>query len=134
MTPAGGSTADVLSRAIGASVELRDRGPDEAQVLAPFRFPDGDHLVIYLRRLGDQRCAFSDAGHTYMHLSYSIDVDALRSGPEAARVQSVLSRFGVRDDDGELFASTDEQALATTFLGYVQALIGISDLAAKRTM
>lgn len=131
MTPADPSTAAVLSEALGAPVQLRDSGGQGSQVLAPLSFPDGDHLVIYLRRLPARRYRFSDGGHTYMHLSYGIDVDAFRSGPQAARARSLLSLAGVRDDDGELSAQADERSLAATFLEYAQVLIEVSALAAK---
>jgi len=125
---ANGSAADALSRAVGAAVELRPSARDEQQVLAPFRFPDGDHFVIYLRDLPDGRYELSDGGHTYMHMSYAMDVDALQSGPRAALLEGALSNFGVEDREGELASVTDEDSLGASFLEYVQALIQVSDL------
>ncbi len=123
-----GSTADALSHAVGAAVVLRPSGKGRQQVLAPFRFPDGDHFVIYLRELADGRHEFSDGGHTYMHMSYAMDVDALQSGPRAALLEGALSSFGVEDREGELAAVTDQDSLGASFLEYVQALIQVSDL------
>ena len=123
-----GGMAATLSDAVGSAVRLRPSGTDEDQVLAPFRFPDGDHFVIYLRRLADGRLELTDAGHTFMHMSYEMDVDALFSGPRAALLDGALARFGIEDREGELATTTDPARLGASFLEYVQALIQVSDL------
>ena len=123
-----GRVAEALSGAVGAAVTLRPSGTDEDQVLAPFRFPDGDHFVIYLRRLAEGRFEFSDGGHTFMHMSYEMDVDALFSGPRAGLLEGALGRFGIEDREGELATTTDRERLGPAFLEYVQALIQVSDL------
>ncbi len=125
---ANGWAAEKLSDAVGSAVSLRPSGINEDQVLAPFRFPDGDHFVIYLRRLQSGELELADGGHTYMHMSYEMDVDALSAGRRAAFLEGALGRFGIEDRDGELATRTNADRLGASFLEYVQTLIQVSDL------
>lgn len=83
---------------------------------------------MYLRRLDDGRFELTDGGHTFMHMSYSMDVDSLLSGNRARLLEGALARFGVEDRDGELVSATHQDSLGSAFLEYVQALIQVSDL------
>ena len=54
---------------VSEKVCLAAEGLDRYRVLTPFRFDDGDHLAIVLKRDGDE-WILSDEAHTYMHLTY----------------------------------------------------------------
>jgi len=101
---------------------------EEARVDTPFRFNDGDNLVIRLRRLRDGGFEWTDLGHTFMHLSYSMDVDALLQGPRAVTLTDALRRLDVEDRDGELVLAASEAALGSSLLLFAQALVQVADL------
>lgn len=117
-----------LSNAVGAEVRLEPVSETESRVFTPFRFPDGDHLVVRLQRAGQERWAWTDTGHTFMHLSYDMDVDALDSGPRARLLEETLRRFGVEDRGGELVLESSRELLGGSLLQFAQALIQVSDL------
>jgi hypothetical protein len=60
-------------------IRLVSEGMNRYQVLTPFQFEDGDHLVIVLKQ-ENSHWLLSDEGHTYMHLTYSLDEKDLRRG------------------------------------------------------
>src|ERR1700733_10273351 len=82
-------------------IGLQQEGEDRFLVLTPFRFDDGDHFAITLKREGEG-WILSDEASTLMHLSYWLDDKALESGNRREIVESSLAGFGVRSRDGEL--------------------------------
>jgi hypothetical protein len=60
-------------------IRLVSEGMNRYQVFTPFQFEDGDHLVIVLKQ-ENSHWLLSDEGHTYMHLTYSLDEKDLRRG------------------------------------------------------
>lgn len=117
-----------LTATIGAGVELRQIDSRETQVIVPFEFADGDGLVIRLRSLGDERWEWTDVGHTFMHLSYILDLDTLESGPRAETLTSVKRRFDIEDRDGELVRPSSSATLGEDLFRFSQALIEVADL------
>lgn len=117
-----------LTATIGAGVELRAIDTRETQVIVPFEFADGDGLVIRLRRLDNERWEWTDMGHTYMHLSYIMDLDTLTTGPRAETLESVKKRFDIEDRDGELVRASDPATLGEDLFRFSQALIEVADL------
>lgn len=69
-----------LARTVGSSVEIEPINEHESRVSTAFQFADGDHLVTRLRRVDGDRYEWTDLGHTFMHLSYGLDVDSLEEG------------------------------------------------------
>ena len=66
------NTEDLLvsfKKAVCDAVEIVPRG-NKYVVQVPFTFADGDHYVVMLAQEGD-RWVLTDAGHTFMHLSYT---------------------------------------------------------------
>ena len=57
---------------VSAQVRVLPDGRDRFRVFTPFRFDDGDHIAIVLKK-EQGRWLLSDGGHTYMHLTYDID-------------------------------------------------------------
>ena len=70
-------------------VRLDSEGKDRFRVFTPFRFSDGDHLVIVLKKAGPQ-WLLSDEGHTFMHLSYDLDVADLQRGNRRKLIDKAL--------------------------------------------
>jgi hypothetical protein len=120
--------AGTLSDAVGAEVRVESLGARETRVFVPFEFPDGDRLVIRLRQRGDGDYEWTDTGHTFMHLSYDLDVDALDSGNRKTLLESIEQRAGVEEREGELVLPTRADILAGDLFQFVQALLQISDL------
>ena len=68
-------TIDTIERdfrkKLSEKVRLVPEGVNRYRVLTPFRFDDGDHFVIVLKRDADQ-WTLSDEAHIYMRLTYDI--------------------------------------------------------------
>lgn len=116
-----------LRESVAAQVELREGGDNLYRVLTPFRFDDGDHFVIVLRRDGSQ-WTLSDEGHTYMHLTYHIDERDLRRGTRQKVISDALALFDVEDRGGELRLNVSGGQYGDALCAFVQALIKISDV------
>lgn len=116
-----------FSEKVSAQVRLAAEGVDRYRVFTPFRFNDGDHLAIVLRRTG-ARWALSDEAHTYMHLTYGMDEQDLRRGARQTIISDALSVFGVEDRDGELVLDVPDERYGDALFSFVQALLRIADV------
>lgn len=117
-----------LSQALGAVVEVERVTDDESRVFAPFTFPDGDQLVIRARQLPEGGLEWTDVGHTFMHLSYWMDVETLGKGARGRLLDQTIGRFGAQDRDGELVLPTNGDDLGSSFLRFAQFLTHVADL------
>ena len=116
-----------FSEKVSAKVRLAAEGVDRYRVFTPFRFSDGDHLAIVLRRTGT-RWVLSDEAHTYMHLTYGMDEQDLRRGARQTIISDALSVFGVEDRDGELVLDVPDERYGDALFSFVQALLRIADV------
>ena len=112
---------------VSAQVRLMAEGTDRYRVFTPFRFDDGDHLSIVLKRIGEQ-WTLSDEAHTYMHLTYDIDEQDLHRGTRQKIISNALSVFQVEDCDGELVADVTDQQYGDALYSFIQALLKITDV------
>jgi hypothetical protein len=103
------------SPTVGAEVRVEPLDAREARVLVPFEFPDGDRLVIRLRQHSDADFEWTDTGHTFMHLSYDLDIDALESGNRKSLLESIEQRAGIEERSGELVLPTARMSSPATF-------------------
>ena len=62
-----------FQESVSAGVRIVADGADRFRVLTPFRFDDGDHLVIVLKKDGGAGWVLSDEAHTFMHLAQDGD-------------------------------------------------------------
>jgi len=125
------ATSDIerdLREKVCASVSLFQEGIGRFRVLSPFVLDDGDHLSIVLRREGE-RWVFADEGHTYMHLTYSIDEGDLHKGNRQKIIANTLSQFRVEDRDGELILPVEAAEYGNSLYSFVQAILKVSDVA-----
>lgn len=88
-----------LQQKVAAGIRLVSEGADRYRVLTPFQLDDGDHLSIVLKKEGN-KWSFSDEAHTYMHLSYDIEVADLHKGTRQKIISNALAMFGVDDRSG----------------------------------
>lgn len=116
-----------LRAKVADTISLFADGRERYRVFTPFSFDDGDSLVILLVR---QRGAwvFTDEGHTFMHLSYSIDEKSLHSGTRQKIIDATLSMFGIEDNGGVLTIEARDDELGESLAGFIQALLRISDV------
>ena len=112
---------------VSEKVGLVSEGLNRYRVLTPFRFGDGDHLVIVLKRDGD-RWMLSDEAHTYMHLTYEMDERDLHRGTRQTIISNTLSVFEIQDRAGELVLSIPGERYGDALYSFAQALLKISDV------
>lgn len=115
--------------AVASSVKLLPQGVDRYQIFTPFHFDDGDHFVITLRKDDDGDFILSDEGHTYMHLSYNLDVSSLKDGTRNQIIEGALEKYKVTESAGKIFAKiNDIENAGNVFYGFIQCLLSITDI------
>lgn len=108
-------------------IQLESEGFNRARVITPFRFDDGDHLVIILKK-EDNRWILTDEGHTYMHLTYKLDEQELQQGTRREIIESTLSVYDIVDKNGELISAIKEMEFGNALYSYIQGLLKITDV------
>ena len=112
---------------VSAKVRVLPDGRDRFRVFTPFRFDDGDHIAILLKK-EQGRWLLSDGGHTYMHLTYDIDDQLLQSGTRKQIISKALSMFDVEDRGGELIREVSDGDYGEALYDFAQALLRIADV------
>jgi hypothetical protein len=124
-------TTDAIEREFKQKVceELRlaEEGKDRFRIFTPFRFDDGDHLAIVLKREKNQ-WLLSDEGHTYMHLTYRFNESDLESGTRKEIIENSLSEFQVENRYGEFIVKIEQGEYGDALYRFAQALLRISDV------
>jgi hypothetical protein len=121
------SIKEEFRRRVSEQIDLEPQGADRFVVMTPFRFEDGDHFAIALKREGDG-WILTDEASTMMHLSYWLDTDAIESGNRKQIVDNSLSTFAVENRDGELVIPVSESRFGDALFDFVQALIKVTDI------
>jgi hypothetical protein len=96
-------------------------------VFTPFRFEDGDHFGIVLKREGEG-WILSDEASTLMHLSYWLDEDDVESGNRQEIIEGSLSEFSVENRQGELVIPISGVNFGDALFNFVQALTKVTDV------
>ena len=106
-------------------INLSQEGLNRFIVFNPFMFDDGDHLVVLLKGK-EGKWLFSDEGHTFMHISYDdIDID---KGTRKKIIDTVLPRYGIKNDEGELISEVPDNQFGDALYSYLQGLIKVTDI------
>lgn len=113
---------------VSSEVELMAEGIDRYQVFTPFRFDDGDHLAIVLKKHQGTHWVLSDEANTYMRLTYEIDEKDLGRGTRKKIIDNALSMFQVEDFDGELLIDVNDGQYGDALYSFIQALLKITDV------
>ena len=114
---------------INKAVRVIPEGDNRYQIFTPFHFDDGDHFVIILKRDDKGKWIITDEGHTYMHMSYKIDLSSLAHGARNAIIERALEKYGVEEQEGQIFTRIDDFTNAgNIFYNFVQCLINITDV------
>ena len=112
---------------VSAKVRVLPDGMDRFRVFTPFRFDDGDHITIVLKK-EQASWVLSDEGHTYMHLTYDISEKKLFSGTRHQIILNALSTFKVEDRFGELIFKIRDARFGDALYSFAQALVRIGDV------
>jgi hypothetical protein len=113
---------------VSEKIRLEPEGKNRYRVFTPFRFDDGDHLAIVLRKNGSN-WELSDEGHTLMHLSYRIETaDLNKDGNRRKLINKALARFDIKNDEGELVCKVDHGQYGDALFSFVQGLIQVFDV------
>jgi hypothetical protein len=118
---------DEFRRRVCEQIDLAPQGEGRFVVATPFRFEDGDHFSIVLKREGSG-WILTDEASTLMHLSYWLDTDALESGNRKQIVDNSLSTFSVQNRDGEFVVPVAEDRFGDALFDFVQALTKVTDV------
>lgn len=116
-----------IKEKISDQVHLIQEGVERYRVFTPFKFDDGDHLAIVLKR-DMLNWTLSDEGHTYMRLTYDITEDDLFRGTRQRIISDALSSFQTEDRDGELILVVPGSEYGNALFSFVQALLKIADI------
>jgi hypothetical protein len=108
-------------------IDLRAEGEGRFLVTTPFRFEDGDHFGIVLKR-ENGGWLLTDEATTLMHLSYQLDDQDLEAGNRGEIIENCLEGFSVRNRDGELVIPIAEDRFGDALFSFIQALTKVSDV------
>src|SRR5665647_1482450 len=79
---------------ISREISLEEEGLNRFRIFNPYEFDDGDHFSIFLKK-DNGNWKFTDEAHTIMHLSYDMDVSALKKeGTRQKILTNIISNFG----------------------------------------
>jgi len=117
-----------FNKKVSKQIQLREDGVRRFRVFTPFRFDDGDHLVIVLRENEFGKWELTDNGHTFMHLSYKLDEKSLEEGTRNRIIIRTLAEFGVSDTEGKLVIEIEDEKYGNTLYDFIQAIMRINDV------
>ena len=112
---------------VSAKIRVLPDGKDRFRVFTPFRFDDGDHITIVLKK-EQTGWVLSDEGHTYMHLTYDISERKLFRGTRHQIILNALSTFKVEDRFGELIFQVKDARFGDALYAFAQALVKMGDV------
>ena len=112
---------------VSAEIRVIPDGRDRFRVFTPFRFDDGDHITVVLKK-EQAGWVLSDEGHTYMHLTYDISEKKLFSGTRHQIILNALSTFKVEDRYGELMLEVKDARFGDALYAFGQALVKMGDV------
>lgn len=111
-------------------VSLRLRKDGRITVSTPFRFPDGDALLMIAEPTATGGVRLSDFGHTLMHLSYSMDVDDIMNpGNRNELFSKILLDHGVAFKNGAFYTEVAVKEIGKAVFSLGQALIQVKEQA-----
>lgn len=116
-----------FKKKVCSQIELLKEGINRYRVSNPFIFEDGDHLVVMLKH-ENKRWILTDEGHTFMHLSYELDIKDLQKGTRRDIIENALSNYNIRNKEGELTLYIRDEEFGDSLFSFVQALLKISDV------
>lgn len=118
-----------LCTSLCKEVGLYPRHDNRVIVDTPFRFPDGDSLLILAEPISTGGLRLSDCGHTLMHLSYSMDVDDIaKPGNRNELFQRIINENGLSFESGQIFVDVSSDDIGRAVFRLGQAISQIFDI------
>ena len=121
------SVRDDFKSRVCEQIDVQQEGISRFRVFTPFRFEDGDHFSIVLKREGES-WILSDEANTLMHLSYWLEEEDIESGNRQEIIQGSLASFSVENRRGELVSHVSEGQFGDALFNFVQALAKVTDI------
>ena len=121
------SIKEDFKRRVCDQVDLQVEGEGHLVVFTPFRFEDGDHFRIVLKK-ENGLWILTDEANTLMHLSYELDEQDLDSGNRADIIEGSLAGFSVKNRGGELIIPVSDDRFGDALFSFVQALTKVTDV------
>ncbi|OHB39774.1 MAG: hypothetical protein A2Y09_08685 [Planctomycetes bacterium GWA2_39_15] len=116
-----------FKKKISEKIEIFHEGKERFRIFTPFMFADGDHLVSVLKK-SHKGWVITDEAHTYMHLSYELDMKDLERGTRQKIISSTLSMFDLEEDDGEILVNVEDDMYGDAFYNFIQGILKITDV------
>jgi len=121
------SIRDDFRKRVCEQIDLQQEGENRFRILTPFRFEDGDHFAVVLKR-EQGRWILTDEANTLMHLSYWIDDKDIDTGNRREIIEGSLAGFSVENREGELVIPIADDKFGDALFDFVQALAKVSDV------
>ena len=118
---------DEFKKKVSEKVELIPEGKDRFRILMPFMFSDGDHLVSVLKK-SHKGWVISDEAHTYMHLSYELDMASLNTGTRQKIISASQSMFNLEENNGEIMMTVEDDMYGDALYSFIQGILKITDI------
>ena len=116
-----------FQKKVSEMVRLESEGIQRYRVFTPFRFDDGDHLVIVLKK-EDSQWLLTDEAHTFMRLTYDVEAKDLHKGTRQKIVSNALSEFHIETRSGELIQYIRDEEYGISLYSFVQAILKLSNV------
>lgn len=103
-------------------ITLVSEGTDRYRVFSSFMFPDGDHVVLVLKR-EDIGWVLSDEGHTMMHLSYRMEDQDTNSEKRKEIINGILTEHGIKEREGEFICPVQDEQCGDVVVRMAEGLM-----------
>lgn len=120
---------EALCTSLCKEVNLYPRLDKRIIIDTPFKFPDGDSLLILAEPVSTGGLRLTDCGHTLMHLSYGMDVDdIMKPGNRNDLFHRIIEDHGLSFDNGQIFVDVATDDIGRAVFRLSQALSQIFDI------
>jgi hypothetical protein len=119
---------EAICKSMCADVLVHARPDGRLLVETPFTFGDGDAYSIFLEPLPSGGMRITDLGNTFMHLSYTEEVERLNEGTRAKLLERIVMEHGLKNNAGEFLIESSMGDLGANLFRFGQALTRIHDL------
>lgn len=118
---------DEFKKKVSEKVEIVSEGKERFRIFTPFMFADGDHLVSVLKK-SPKGWVISDEAHTYMHLSYELDMTDLNTCTRQKIISASQSMFNLEENNGEMMVTVENDMYGDALYSFIQGILKITDI------
>lgn len=121
------SIQNEFKKKVSEKVEIVSEGKERFRIFTPFMFADGDHLVSVLKK-SPKGWIISDEAHTYMHLSYELDMANLNTGTRQKIISASQSMFNLEENNGEMMVTVENDMYGDALYSFIQGILKITNI------